>query len=524
MDVDRLFTSLKQTFSQKIPGGLSQEATSRLNRSLRHYIQQGGSEQDIMRETYSSMAAWLKRNTTFIGVPVSKPVQSTRLSPLNMASFDNMTDYTTGVTMPEEDTESPLDKFERIKARRARGLDAAPMAAMSSMAAMSPTQAMSPAQAAVTRPSFFNQNPQPPVQPKDFLMKQEDIVKYRETEYNLILNSKDRDWVNNTKENRYNFAVQLDSGSKPQGTNQQVSITNRFKNITKIEFIKIILPVEGLNVVIQRDCLTAGTPPDPSLSFVSVLATPFITVVMDEMTGNNYGTNEKIDKSLAVCQYDATWKSETASVTTTTNRGYTLFFPKFMKAQRVYAPTPLASLQKMSFSILNPENAPLSSIPDAYSVSNVLLGANSQITSCYKDTNSEYLFIRTSTWFPVWAFSVLDRVQFAGLVSPGNDDLVDWLQQEQGHVIVQTAHNFTPTLIRDGTNRAGYANYIIISNRFNDPTTGTSIRLPFAAEATVTSVAVSQGAVLNLSRQVQLTLRITVRDLDSTTNLRPDNV
>jgi hypothetical protein len=511
MDVDRLFTSLKQTFSQKIPGGLSQEATSRLNRSLRHYIQQGGSEQDILRETYSSMAAWLKRNKTFIGAPVSKPVQDTRLSPLNMASFDGMADYTTGVTMPEEDTESPLDKFERIKARRSRGLDAAQMTDIS------------PAQSAITRPSFFKA-PGEPVQPKDFLMKQEDIVKYRETEYNLILNSKDRDWVNNTKENRYNFAVQLDSGFKPQGTNQQVSITNRFKNITKIEFIKVILPVEGLNVVVQRDCLTAGTPPDPSLSFVSVLATPFITVVMDEMTGNNYGTNEKIDKSLAVCQYDATWKSETTSVSTTTNRGYTLFFPKFMKAQRVYAPTPLASLQKMSFSILNPENAPLSSIPDAYSVSNVLLGANADISGCYKDSNSEYLFIQTSTWFPVWAFSVLDRIQFAGLVSAGNTDLIDWLQQEQGHVIVQTAYNSTPTLILDGTNRAGYANYVIISNRFNDPTTGSSTRRPFLAETTVTSVPVSPGAVLNLSRQVQMTLRITVRDLDSTTNLRPDNV
>jgi hypothetical protein len=507
-----MFTSLNQTFSQKIPGGLSQEATSRLNRSLRHYIQQGGSEQDIMRETYSSMAAWLKRNTGFIGSP--KPAQEFRQTPLTMASFDGMTDYTTGVTMPEEDTESPLDKFEKLKARR-NGLEPMPIQ----------TAEMSPSQAAITRPAFFKQ-PVPPTQPKDFLLKQEDIVKYRETEYNLILNSKDRDWVNNTKENRYHFAVQLDSGSKPQGTNAQVSITNRFRNITKIEFIKVILPVEGLDVVVQRDCLAAGSPPqaDPSLSFVSVLATPFITIVMDEMTGNNYGSNEKIDKSLAICQYDATWKSETTSVTTTTNRGYTLFFPKFLKAQRIYAPTPLASLQKMSFSILNPENSPLSSIPDAYSVSNIFLGANSNITSCYRDTNSEYLFIRCSTWFPVWAFSALDRIQFAGLVSAGNDDIVDWLQQEHGHVVVQTAYNATPTGIEDGTNTAGYANYVIIRNRFNDPTTGSSSRQPFVAEATTTSVEISQGAVLNLSRQVQMSLRITVRELDSTTNLRPDNV
>jgi hypothetical protein len=440
-----------------------------------------------------------------------------------MASFDSMADYTTGVTMPEEDTESPLDKFERIKARRAQGLDAIPVGDLSPVQSMTTqsmtTQSMTSSQAAITRPAFFKQ-PQPSVQPKDFLLKQEDIVKYRESEYNMILNSKDRDWVNNTKENRYTFAVQLDSGSKPQGTSSQVSITNRFRNITKIEFVKVILPVEGLDVVVQRDCATTGEP-DASLSFVSVLATPFITIVMDEMTGNNYGTNDKIDKSLAVCQYDATWKSETANTTSTTSRGYTVFIPKFMKAQRIYAPTPLASLQKMSFSILNPENAPLSTIPDAVSVSKVVFPfGSSTISSCYGSGPNDYLFIQTKEWFPVWSFSILDRIQFAGLDSSGNQDIIDWLQQEQGHVVIQTAYDALIN-VEDGTNTAGYANYIIIRNRFNDPKTGSAARLPFVSESTVS---LTQGAALNLNRQVQLTLRVTVRELDSTTNLRPDNV
>jgi len=192
-----------------------------------------------------------------------------------------------------------------------------------------------------------------------------------------------------------------------------------------------------------------------------------------------------------------------------------------MKAQRIYAPTPLASLQKMSFSILNPENAPLSTIPDAVSITSIVFGKDSTITSCYKDANSEYLFIQTKEWFPVWSFSTLDRIQFAGLESSGNQDLINWLQQEQGHVVVQTAYNTSPISIVDGTNVAGYANYIIIRNRFNNPKTGSSSRLPFALESTVT---LTQGAVLNLNRQVQLTLRVTVRELDSTTNLRPDNV
>jgi len=506
-----LLSSLKQTFSQKIPGGLTEQATSRLNRTLRHYVREiratGGSDIDILRETYSSMAKWLKRNTGFISGSESDPApkerekererereNNFRMPPLTMASFDNMQDYTTGVTMPSEDEESPLDKFERIKSRRT--------------------------------------NIEPviqPVQSKDFLIKHDNVVKYREVEYNLFLNSKDRDWVNSTKENRYNFAIQLDSVSRPQGTSAQATLTNRFRNITKIEFVKIILPVESLDVVVQRECATAGSDSAPELSFISAMGMPYITIIMDEMTGNNYGTNEQIDKSLAVCQYDAVWRSESMTTNKMVNRGHTLFFPKFLKAQRIYAPTPLASLQKMSFSILNPENQLLSSLPDAVAVTDILIGSNSSIVSCYFDTSGEYLFIKTETWFPMWSFSTMDRLQFAGLeCNMGNEDLIAWLQQESGHVVVGTAYDdltqLTSTII-DGSNDCGYANYIIIRNRFVDPQYGDCKRDKFNAEvAPNIPVFITKGAVLNVNRQVQMTLRLTVRELDSTTNLRPDNV
>jgi hypothetical protein len=420
-----------------------------------------------------------------------------------MASFDGMQDYTTGITMPSEDEESPLDKFERIKARRAN-----------------PSEVQELETVPITRV-------QRPVQQKDFLMKQDDVIKYREVEYNLFMNSKDRDWVNNTKENRYNFAVQLDSAARPQGTGAQATLTNRFSNITKIEFVKMILPVEGLDVVVQRDCLKTTAPPKPELSFIGPLALPYITVIMDEMTGNNYGTNEQIDKSLAVCQYDAIWKSD-STTDKTVNRGHTLFFPKFMKAQRIYAPTPLASLQKMSFSIRNPENQILSTLPDAMPITDIFFGSNSTVVSCYYDTSGEYLFIKSATWFPMWSFSVLDRLQFAGLESTaGNEDIIEWLQQEMGHIVIGTAYDAgtpIPTIV-DGVNNAGYANYIVIRSRFVDPQGGICARSFFNAEiASNLPVLLMKGSTLNVSRQVQMTLRITVRELDSTTNLRPDNV
>ena len=46
---------------------------------------------------------------------------------------------------------------------------------------------------------------------QDFIIKQDDIISYKETEYNLFLYSADRDWLNNTRENRYNFSVNFDT-------------------------------------------------------------------------------------------------------------------------------------------------------------------------------------------------------------------------------------------------------------------------------------------------------------------------
>ena len=458
-----MLVSLKQSFQQKIPGGLTEEATARLTRTLHHFLQQGGSEQDIMRETYSSMTNWFKRHTAQL-VPRSKPQQK-RLEPSTMSSFDGISDYTTGITMPEEDEENPLDKFERLKALRAKGQDV-PLT----------------------------------VSPVDLLNKHDDIIKYRETEYNLVLNSKDRDWVTNTQENRYNFSVQLDSGVRPQGTGSQATLTNRFRNITKIEFVKVILPVEGLDGLIL---------PTSEISTVTVLSTPFITVIMDEMTGNNYGTNDIVDKSLAVCQYDATWKTDTRLQTL--NKGFTLFFPKFMKAQRIYSPTPLASLQKMSFKLMNPENILLSTIPDAVNISDISFGTLDGNGNYISDTSNNYVFIQTKVWFPTWSFAALDRIQMAGLEGLSTDFLA-WPQQAKGHIIVGIC----------GSNAVGYANTLVIRNRFQDPTTGGSSRLRFSEEPGVLQI--DQGAVINVSRQVQLTLRITVREMDSATHLRPGNI
>lgn len=472
-----MLSSLRQSFMSRLPQGLSDSADVRLQRTLHHYIReilrvQGTmNEQEILRESFSSMAQWFRRNTDHL--------------------------------VPELSTSR---------------------ASVSHVVEESPVQPVQPSQ----------------VHQKDFLQKQENVVKYRETEYNLVINSKDRDWVNSKDQNRYNFSVQL-GGTRPQGVQLQTTLTHQFRNIVRIEFIKAVIPVEGLDVVTLQTCESSGglitTTSSSDQAFYSALAMPYVQVMMDEIVGNNYGTNDSIDRSLAICQYDAAWRSEVVSVGTLTNRGYTLFFPKFMKAQRVYAPAPLASLQQMSFQILAPENQLLSKSSDAAALQTIVFSSqlDPSSNSCYStDSTGEYLFLKTSSWFSLWAFSQIDKVQLAGLnlgSSAPALELVRWIQREEGHVVVGIGHTpltKSPNTVDDGPNECGYANWIIIRNRFYDPsTTGSCNRHYFGSsdeEITIVPPTVSGAAVLNLSRQVQLVMRIVTRDLDPTSSLRPDNI
>lgn len=523
-----MLTSLRKTLGTRIPWGLSEAADTRLQRTLSHYIKEvarvRGSldEREILRETFDSMAGWFRRNREQLGGPASPRRQVVSAPPIiEHAVSPEPSMYGTD----SEEEEDPMIMFHRLKAQR-EGRAPPPTASSQRVPELASTPLASLDGAAAA-------------QPKDYLQPLESVVKYRETEYNIVLNSKDRDWLHSIDENRYNFTVQLGTDSIDQGSGPRPLIQTRLRNIVRIEFIKAILPVEGLDVVVPRACPTDATAPEAAFS--SILGLPFVQVMMDDVQGNNVGTTSNIDKSLAICQYDSTWRSDHVTTTATTSRGYTLFFPKLMKAQRVYAPTPLANLRQLSFQILNPENRPLSKLQDASLINTIAfsnLVSGSSAAPCYSDPSGDYIYIETKYWFPLWSYSTLDRVAFAGVstptAAPSTGELFRaWLEREEGHVIVGTAYGDSMTTLTDGFNDCGYANWIIIRNRHMNPAvSGSCDRDWFAAsEADETTFAtelaavpVQCGGVLNLSRQVQIFLRVVTRDMDAATNIRPDNV
>jgi hypothetical protein len=531
----RMLASLRKTFNERLPAGLSSAADSRLQRTLSHYLREVVSkkghvdEQEILRESYDSMAGWFRRNTSQLSPVFRQGAEAPRAPPvIEHAVAPDMGSGLNAIgSQPWQDThDDQLDIFERFKSQRTP-----PVPSPVAIPELQPLETRLKAATAT--------------QQKDILQKQEDVVKYRDTEVNLILSSKDRDWLNGpSTQNRYNFSVQFDS-TRPQSTGALPTLIQRLRNIVRIEFVKVILPVEALRMVVPRKFVSETVPCEPTTTnaFFSVLGLPSVTVLLDEHQGNNIGTSNTIDRSLAVCQYDATWRSDCGIVNG--SHGFTAFIPKFMKAQRVYAPTPLSNFQRLSFQLTDPEAHQLSTCADSNRIARIVSGADVS-GSCYYDASGEYLFIQATEYFPVWAYSQLDVVVFDGLTYGATDPvfqtagkaLLEWLQRPEGHVVVGTAWGAYddpvargPDLL-DGANNCGYSNFLIIRNRFADPTTGDCALLPFSTGSEADFFTDMRkypkdwqgGGVLNLSRQVQITLRVITREYDGASNLRPDNV
>ena len=390
------------------------------------------------------------------------------------------------------------------------------------------------------------------VLPQDFLQKEDDTVNYKENEFNLFCYSADRDWTVNTGENRYNFTVNFNPGNvvTNNGVRPNTSTQIRFKNIVRIELVKTLVPVEGIDTLINRDI--SGTAVGGALQTrifnttinTNALSFPYLMLRAPELETNNVGTNYAIDSAFGLIQYDANWISDNANVTQ--RGGYLAMIPKFMKCQKVYHPTPLSTLQKLTLQIQRPDGTLLSSVPDTLDISGFVLSnlIGDQNLSTYYSKNgagagySQYIWIQTTNFFSRFMFTQGDRVQiknlaftsaFSGAAGP-TQDFINFVTGSQGLLIINIGWR-NGTVYTTGSNNVGYANYIIVEAQYYDPTTGSSSVKPFGgvasdafASALNNAGVVQTGRLINLSHQVQVVFRVITRDMDSASRLRPDNL
>ena len=398
-----------------------------------------------------------------------------------------------------------------------------------------------------------------PVRPQDNIIPQDDVLTYKENEYNLFMYSADRDWLsgNPTLQNRYNFTVNFDPGNNRAGqffgVNAAASI--KFKNITRIEFVKAILPVEGVDTIMRKNAATtASVNYDVSLN-VNILSFPYLNLYVKELDTNSYGTDYNFERAFGVLQYDANWISDS---NVTTKGGYLAMIPKFMKCQKVYTPTPLSTLQKLSLRLERPDGNLVSDVQDTLDISGVFSSSGSSgaymapsgggysanvVNTKYADASSNYIWLETSSFFSRFSVAQGDRIRIRGLTFPSSftgdtgalADLLNWLNTGD-HLVVGIAWATrvgSVVYYRDGANQVGYSKYIIIQTRMNDPSTGSVLPTNYGSLSTANNATflsrlagntLTAGRLLNLSHQTHFVFRVITRDMDATSRLRPDNL
>ena len=401
--------------------------------------------------------------------------------------------------------------------------------------------------------------------PQAMLTRERDVMSYRETETNLFLYSGDRDWVSNSTETRYNFTTVFDPAGLPGATPfyQTPTVPTRFRNIVRIEFIKAIIPGEGLDPLVTK----TGAAAYSANANMNALSFPYIQVRVPELETNSFGTNQGITTSFALIQYDANWINDSSLGA---QRGYLAMIPKFMKCQKVYT-TPLSTLQRLTVQLQRPDGTLLSSMVDTLDVKSVFpsIAVNSTVFSSVNAvtgtvyvrdaaldvSGSSYYWIQTKNFFSVASFNTGDRVSMKNIawsswtpLNPAGNQLsqlnsiVNFLQRATGHIIVSVGTvtgSGTSSVFSDSTTQ-GYANAFLVRGDFPDPnaTATLGVFTPNApggvADSATAAVgssanflvnnAVTSGRVLNQSRQVHVAFRVITRDFDSTGILRPDNL
>lgn len=362
---------------------------------------------------------------------------------------------------------------------------------------------------------------------QDVLRPQDDIVSYKEIENNLFIYSADRDWVSNTAETRYNFSVTFDPANNSQSFGYNTATNIKFKNIVRIEFVKAIMPTEGIDILETYNATGINTDLN-----VNVLSLPYLQVRIPELNVNGYGTNDGMNNAFAAISYDAYWTGDSGAK----NRGFARMIPKFLKCQKVYYPTPLATLQKLSFQIQKPDGTLVSTTQDTLDISGIYMPASAAVGATgYKTDALDFVWLQTSTYFSKFSVTQGDRIIIKNITlnatlaaNTNAQNLINFLTRAEGHLVcdVGKVTGATPTFL-DALNKTGYTNGIIIRNNFNDPTTGSITVQPWVTSivsALGTNPSVTRGRLINMSHQIQLIMRVITREMDSAAKLRPDNL
>lgn len=358
--------------------------------------------------------------------------------------------------------------------------------------------------------------------------------KYMTRSNYIIVNSGDRDWLNESRSttNRYNFNVKFGKHDN------SASINNVYKNITSIELVNSFMPKD--NVLIPFD----------NRPYIDILTYPYLVLKVPELTNVFRGTNNSADNAFSVLVYDKKHDSQVLSADYITgtnsivngtpekqfyseyNKSYYKYIPAYFE-KKVYDNQPLASLSHMSINVVNPNNENINVMNDVLEIEEIVYTADlSTLTSTdfeYDLTNSfpfdtsnssrEYIRIKTTEPFSNKLFRLGDNIKLGGLAhtdlsngSANEITLIDFLNRDAGHY----ALNFDITDY-NGQGNQGFTSNIYIAppgDLSSDFTLNSGTYLGSTDIDNISNVNVSSARLLNTHLQTHFLFKINTREGD----------
>ena len=221
------------------------------------------------------------------------------------------------------------------------------------------------------------------------LINPKDLATMLFTKY-VLLNGFDRRW--DTYPRRYAFTLDTDD------------LNNPFKNVSELSFTKLIIPLESprpnnTTSITQSGLDSLG---NPVYYNRYGLTFPYLVLAVDEINNMYEGLNNTARRCTTTFVYDKSYTAENG-------RGYVVMQPA-QEEKRLFHPTPLGALPKLTLSIMRPNGM----------LYNMSVDDNSALSVSYMpiDANKLYLRIQTKQYFDKNDLNVGDVVVFRDFKLP----------------------------------------------------------------------------------------------------------
>ena len=246
--------------------------------------------------------------------------------------------------------------------------------------------------------------------------KQNDLIPYNEKRISLdkyiIINGFDRDW--NIYKHRYKYTVNFND------------LSQVYKNIVKIKFTNLILPME---IIEEKTIINV---PKTTYYYENKLSVPYVMLQVDEFNDVFDGLNQQVKKCFTQFVFDSSYKGPNG-------RGYIIMKPA-QDEQKTFKQHALSSLSKLSFTLIKPNGALYNNSIDNFNV----------IKLEYESYNNMYLKVVLDKYFDKNEFYIGDTVFIRKFMMPSpinltnpcvnpNDYILvnEFTNRSEGHEIVQ---------------------------------------------------------------------------------------